>query len=237
MASQKIFYLIQTTEDIPLSGEWLSEAERTRSEALRFPKRRKDWILGRWTAKNAVREFLSLRGPSVPDLPEIEIRGAADGAPEAYLCGFPAAFSISLSHSGDFSLAAVGDTPSPVGCDLEIIQPRIAQFIEDYLIEEERALLAEAPAADHPFLSTLIWCGKECALKCLREGLRRDTRSVQVRSWNASGDDWRTISIRCLETAQIFCGWWRQENGLIQSIAAMQAVAEPIELQRRSPGV
>ena len=70
--------------------------------------------------------------------------------------------------------------PLSVGCDLELVEPRSALFVRDYFTAAERERVAAAPAREHDELANLIWCAKESALKVLRTGLRRDTRSVEV---------------------------------------------------------
>ena len=41
---------------------WLSAAEIDQMTGLRFPKRRREWRLGRWTAKHAVAACLGWSG-------------------------------------------------------------------------------------------------------------------------------------------------------------------------------
>jgi 4'-phosphopantetheinyl transferase len=58
----------------------LAPEERERYETFRVPKRRRDWLLGRWTAKQLGRLYLTLDGaPRRAD--EIVVRADSDGSP------------------------------------------------------------------------------------------------------------------------------------------------------------
>ena len=173
------YWLEQSEADLPAGNDWLSASEVERLNAMRFPKRRADWRLGRWTAKRAVSAYLNMLGDHQA-LPNIEIRPAASGAPEAFIADRPASAAISLSHCNGNALCAVAPFGTALGCDLELVEPRSDAFVADYFTAEEQELVAQASAADRSFFSTLLWSAKESALKALHEGLRLDTRSVTV---------------------------------------------------------
>ncbi len=230
MKGATVFYLIQNLSDLPGDPHWLSAGEHARVAGFRFPKRRNDWILGRWTAKRALRSFLIQTGRHAPAYPEIEIRSAADGAPEPYMLGSPAPVALALSHSGELGFCAVAAPDIALGCDLEIVQTRDTVFIHDYLCDTEMALVSSAPAERQPLITTLIWSAKESALKCLREGLRRDTRSVLVSLSGPGGSGWNRMTVLCRESSQTFYGWWRSSGERVQTIAADILVTEPLQL-------
>jgi len=52
------WWLARSEDLLPPMGEWLTAAERSRAEGLRFTKRRTDFLLGRWTLKLAVARVL-----------------------------------------------------------------------------------------------------------------------------------------------------------------------------------
>src|SRR5436305_121242 len=166
-------WLTVDASEVPENDGWLTPAERVRLATLELPWRRADWRLGRWAAKHAVAAFLGASFEAV------EIRPAADGAPEALLGGDPAPVSLSFSHRAGRAACAVAPAGTALGCDLELVEPRSAAFVRDYLTPAEQALVEAAPEMDHPFLVNLIWSAKESALKALRTGLRLDTRSVE----------------------------------------------------------
>jgi 4'-phosphopantetheinyl transferase len=149
----------------------LSPAESQCFEALKTPKRRHDWLLGRWTAKHLVQAVIG-QGHALDTL---IIMNGADGAP--YLPEYPQ-FDLSISHSHGFAFCALV-TDGRVGADIECVTPRSRAFIEDYFTPAEVAAVDGAPPERQNLMATAIWSAKEAALKALRLGLRVDTRAVE----------------------------------------------------------
>jgi 4'-phosphopantetheinyl transferase len=225
--SETLYWLTQTSADVPRSDDWLSDGERAVLDGLRFPKRRNDWLLGRWTVKRAIREYQSHKDPALSSL---EIRAATDGAPEAFRLGEPAAVSISISHSNNRSLCVVGSPEFAAGCDLELIEQHDIKFFEDYFGPEEIALVQNA-SAERNLVAYLIWSAKETILKILREGLRRDTRSVRIHpDLSVTENSWRTWTGQCLETSRTFSGWWRTGDGFVYSLASGNPTSFPQQI-------
>lgn len=176
---KKVFWLEQTERDLPPRDDWLSAAELQVLSKIEFPKRRRDWRLGRWTAKRAVR---LLFGKSVtwPRLCELEIRAGPLGEPQALFQGQPAAISLSISHREGSALCALARDDTVLGCDLEIVESHSDAFVADYFTEQEQTFILATRASYRPFLVSLLWSAKESALKALHQGLRLDTRTVSV---------------------------------------------------------
>jgi 4'-phosphopantetheinyl transferase len=216
----QVYWTVQCATNLPDADEWMSEAERKHLAAFRFPKRRADWKLGRWTAKRVVSAALGINA-NLSDLATLEIRAAPDGAPEVYLRGGRAPVSLSISHSFGTSLCAAGPVGLDLGCDIEQIIGHDPSFAADYFAPEEVVLLRRIREAEHPFAVTLVWSAKESALKGLREGLRRDTRSVVVDlDFGSPRDIWNPFTARCAETSRMFTGWWRAPGPHVLTIAA-----------------
>jgi 4'-phosphopantetheinyl transferase len=211
-----LFYSKQDYSNIPEGNDWLHPAERAVADAFRFPKRRADWRLGRWTAKQAIASFLCV-DPDSSRLASFEIRAAADGAPELFVNGSKEPVSISISHSEGTSFCVAGPPDCELGCDLEMIRPVSNSFIEDYFVAQEKEFLRDVPASEHDLFTLLIWSAKESALKSLREGLRRDTRSV-VAVIEPGAATWQPLRVFCRETGRTFPGWWRVENDFVHTI-------------------
>jgi 4'-phosphopantetheinyl transferase len=230
MEQLTLYCLTQKLADLPTDESWLAAGERVRAAGFRFAKRRNDWILGRWTAKRALRAYLAQTGHGIPDYPAIEIRSAPDGAPEPFWNGALAPVSLTLSHSESQGFCAITRPGIPVGCDLETVSSRDWTFIFDYFCAEERSFLTNARADRQPLLSTLVWSAKESALKCLRAGLRRDTRSVLVHVAGEGKSSWNMFTAHCLESKRAFYGWWRESGGCVQTVAAGMPAREPVEL-------
>ena len=52
-----VSWLLQTAADLPPHREWLSPAENERLAGLEVSKRRQEWLLGRWTAKQVLAAY------------------------------------------------------------------------------------------------------------------------------------------------------------------------------------
>ena len=192
---------------------------------MRFPKRRSEFRLGRWTAKKALALYLG-RDASAGALRSIEIDRAPDGAPAPLVDGRPADAYVTMTDRADQAVCLVGPSGTALGCDLELVEPRSDAFVADFLTPAEQGLVAAA-GAERDLVANLVWCGKESALKVLRTGLRRDTRSVEV-SFPDGGtvDGWAPMSVRAVEGA-VFPGWWQRFGAFVLTVAATEAFAPP----------
>jgi len=235
-----VYWLEQTETDVPAENAWLSASEAACLEGMRFPKRRADWRLGRWTAKRALSVCLDVPARS-PVFKRIEIRAASSGAPTVFFDNQLAALTISLSHRAGIAACTLALSEVELGCDLELIEPRSDAFVDDYFTLEEQALVAHAAAADRPRLLALLWGGKESALKALRAGLRLDTRSVIVIPCAMSPDlkGWSELRVRYVGDRsaedrypgdRVFHGWWQCADGLVRTVAGAPAPDPPIHL-------
>jgi 4'-phosphopantetheinyl transferase len=241
--STDVYWLEQTQGDVPAGTDWLGPMEAECLQSLHFAKRRNDWLLGRWTAKQALAE--SLGAPyDFAALARIEILAAESGAPEIFLSGQKIHTTISLSHRAGMAMCCVSFGGGRVGCDLETTETRSGAFIADYFTARERALIERTPEKDRSLLVALLWGAKESALKALQVGLRLDTNSLEVRTlvtaaeakaeWPAvprritqseNGDvepaRWRPLEVIAdfiTKDRQLFRGWWREADGMVRSI-------------------
>ena len=214
----------QTERDVPSGDWWLSESERALVDWLHIPKRRADWRLGRWTAKQAVSLYFNLPRKEQA-LAAVELRPAPSGSPEAFIHGRAAPVQLSLSHSHGWGLCAIARLGVEVGCDLEIVEPRSPAFLVDYFTAEEQELVARTPVASRDRIVTLLWSTKESTLKALRCGLRADTRSVNVAPADfphTRGEEWSPVSATHIG-GRNFGGWWRISHDLVRTIVAPTA--------------
>jgi 4'-phosphopantetheinyl transferase len=222
-------WLTQDLSETPESEDWLSAGERNRLAGMRFPKRRNDWKLGRWTAKRAIcaSRFCDVSRDSV-----LEVRTAADGAPEPYLNDEPVKISISISHSRERSLCVVGPGDFRIGCDLEFIESRENLFLQDYFTQEECFFVEQVESQDKALASTLVWSAKESALKILREGLRRDTRSIRIQpDLSVREGNWKPWTGYCLQSSGTFYGWWQMLDGYIYTMASDHHTSFPDQIR------
>ena len=208
-------------EEIPAGLEWLSARERERAGRMRYAKRRTDFLLGRFTAKTALLTALGLAAAGdVTALARVEIANAADGAPDPQVDGREAPLSISMTDRAGWAVCLLGPAGRSLGCDLELVEPRTELFIRDYLTPHEADLILAEPAGPGRDLSAnLCWSAKESALKVLRTGLRRDTRSVEVAQGTSSVEGWREIAIT-VDGERRFPGWWQRFGDFVLTVAA-----------------
>jgi 4'-phosphopantetheinyl transferase len=230
-----VYWLEQTQADVPAENDWLSPNEAACLSRLRFPKRRADWRLGRWTAKRALSVYLDV--PAHPEVfRKLEIRATTSGAPEVLFDNQPSAVTISLSHSAGTAVCAVATAGVELGCDLEMVEPRSDAFLADYFTVEEQALAARASATDRDRLLALLWSSKESALKALHAGLRLDTRCVVVSPFSATYDlnGWSRVLVRYTggdnTGGKVFHGWWRLANNILRTVVATPPPDSPISL-------
>jgi 4'-phosphopantetheinyl transferase len=228
MDERGLRWLSQGMDDAPLDDGWLSPLEAGYVARLRFPKRRTEFRLGRWTAKQAIARYLGLPR-SAEEMPRIVIDRAPDGAPAPLVDGRPAEAYITMTDRADQAVCLVGPPGTALGCDLELVEERSEAFVLDYFTAAEQTLVFAAGAQGdaRSLAANLVWCGKEAALKVLRTGLRRDTRSVEVSFPEGSAiDGWHPLLVRASE-GTLFPGWWQRFGDFVLTVAASRPFAAP----------
>ena len=220
----RVYWMVQTMEDLPPLDDWMAAGEAVRLRRMLVPKRQNDFRLGRWTARQALAGC-----PGVP-AGAIEVRAAAGGAPEVLIEGMAGRCTISLSHAAGAAICALSPSGAELGCDLELVEPRSAEFIETFFTEKERLVIEASPADECALLNTAIWTAKESALKALGVGLRRDTRTVEV-TLAADGPPgyWHTLIVTS-DDGRALHGWWRRYGSHALSIVASPRAEQPVEL-------
>ncbi|HXY66909.1 MAG TPA: 4'-phosphopantetheinyl transferase superfamily protein [Mycobacterium sp.] len=228
-------WLAMGEDALPAAEHWLAPGEATRLAGLRFTKRRNEFLLRRLVAKRAIAAVSGW--PTDPAaLAGIEVRNAASGAPYVCVDGAPLAVEVSITDRAGWAVCVTYPASShPVGCDLELVEPRTPGFVSDFFTAAEQRLVASRPVGDERYaVANLIWSAKESALKVLRTGLRRDTRTLEVTLAASRGDGWGALTVRAVE-GPTFAGWWRRDGRFLLTVAADVAAAPPFALG--DPGV
>lgn len=225
-----IHWLVQPAEALPSSPEsLLSVGEAATWAALTVPKRRADWLLGRVTAKQLVQAYLNNRDADAPSMQRLAIAANFDGAPYATLDGERLPLSLSISHSHATAFCALNDAPGvTVGADIEFVERRDPAFLKDFFTAREQAW---AVSLDDPDLGgTLLWSAKEAVLKAMREGLRIDTKQLEISvpPFGDAPEEWTEISVTLApELAERFSGvwmlWWRVYGAFVLGLAQRTA--------------
>ncbi len=228
-----IYWLTQTLSAHPdlaravMPPGLLSVSEQRRCETFTVEKRRRDWLLGRWTAKHLAQAVLGSCAES--DLNEIEIATNPNGAP--YLADYRD-WSLSISHSADRAFCALSDIGS-IGVDIERIEARQVAFVEDFFTPAEQIRLTDLPERQRHVAITVIWSAKESGLKTLQCGLTVDSRTMDCRfTWTE--DQWKPLEItvdtqRIAEAPNRLYGWWKADATFVYTLAATKQ-AHPVEV-------
>jgi len=219
---------------IPMPAEWtanppgddsaiLSPAERTKLASLRLPKRRLEWLHGRRIAKQLLCNcYPQLAGS---DLTMTSVLNAPSGAPyyaDANRMALPIA--LSLSHRAGWAACAVADHPDlSLGIDLECGEPRADSFVETFFSEAEIDFARSLHGKQRDLWVTLVWSKNEAALKALGQGLRLDTRAVQVQpptGFAPAEAGWQPVDVTCPQSAPShWSAWFMRRDDLLITLA------------------
>lgn len=231
-----IHWLVQTKDahpdlhrGVPPAG-LLSEEETAVFNNFKFPKKRQDWLLGRWTVKQLLQQVILQEYDQAVPLEAMSVLAGEDGAPAAHFeapyAKLSAQISISISHAHETAFCAAINKPDwPLGADLEWIEARPARFAAEYFTDNEQAFLKKMPSALREMQITALWSAKEAALKAVRQGLRFNTRHVECRfnvlenspqEWAPFDIVWNRPSGSLLPALQ---GWWNATADYVLTLA------------------
>lgn len=143
----------------------LSPTERAQVLGFKHAGRRQEFVLGRAAARQLLAERLGTEAARVP------LRVAGDGAVEVV----GKEYFVSIAHSGDEAVAAVG--ARRLGVDLERIAPRHPELHRFLLHPDEYGRFETLPM-ERTRACILYWTLKEAALKALRTGFRLSPKKL-----------------------------------------------------------
>jgi 4'-phosphopantetheinyl transferase len=228
--SETIFWtLVETPSDaLDDSPGFLAAPEIRKLSGLRFPKRRQEWLLGRWTAKSLVKSTPAYQQYS---LDQIEIHNDPGGAPRLYLDGSISLDCLTISHRDHSAFCAFNpDGDLSIGADLETVEPRSPAFVADYFTPWERTLVEACRSESRESAACLIWSAKESMLKALGVGLRWDTRQVEIveiagLEADPGAGDWHPLQVRdAIQGDRPWAAWWQRRRNYILTLAAYPGV-------------
>lgn len=224
-----IHWLVQSAASYPgfpdgvvLDGV-LHPREQTKFASLKTEKRRQDWLLGRWTAKQLIGAVLAQETGERPLLDTIEVQNGAMGEP---IVNCQSLLTLSISHSNAHAFCAVVEKPDwPLGADIERIEARSEAFVTDYFTKEECRLVERWAGEMRNVAVTAVWSAKEAVLKALHLGLTVDTRSVacMIEPLGERPLTWTPFTIHCdntklPQTAPALTGWWRTYENFVLTL-------------------
>lgn len=232
-------WLARGEPHLPSSTLWLTPYEARRAASMRFTKRRTEYLVRRLTAKHAV---LATLGWAVEEstLARVAVPNRLTGAPYVEVDGEPLGLDVSLTDRAGWGVCLVGSDLGAVGCDVEIAEPRSPGFVRDFLTAAEQHVIAQAGAPEQQhLLANLYWSAKESALKVLRTGLRRDTRSVEVvldEPDEARSGHWSSLHVvsRHDGDERVLPGWWTREGVWLLTVCYAEPGPSPTPLEAPS---
>jgi 4'-phosphopantetheinyl transferase len=154
---------------------FLHPREFGRWSGLKFPIRRRSYLLGRRAAKAALAVCFPNFSPT-----SIEVASGVFGQP--YMgAGSPVTAEISLAHAHDAAVALVCPAGHPAGVDLEVIDPARASVARSSCTPSELNVVQRLglPEAASSFL---LWSVREALGKALRCGLAVPFENLAVDS-------------------------------------------------------
>jgi len=249
-----IHWLVQSADSYPSSPDGvvldgvLHPREQARLATLKTEKRRKDWLLGRWTAKQLIGEVVANQTGEKLPFDSIEVRNGAMGDPivkcqlpmfnsqllmddkQSSILNLQSLVTLSISHSNSHAFCALVEKAEwPLGADIERIERRSAEFVTDYFTNEEQALVNSTPEAMKDVAVTAVWSAKEAVLKALHLGLTVDTRSVAclIKVGEERPLTWTPFTVHCDDTRlpqapPPLTGWWRTYENFVLTLVVQK---------------
>ncbi len=238
-------WLARGESQVPDGQAWLTAKESARAGSMRFTKRRTEYLLRRYAGKSAVAAAIGLPGDPAT-LGRVGVLNRRTGAPYVQVDGSDLGLDISLTDRAGWAVCLVGPDLGAVGCDLEIVEPRSAGFVRDFLTPAEQAVVAAWPGPDGwDSAANLIWSAKESALKVLRTGLRADTRTVEVDLGGGAGSAgdpgggdpagpmqsgaWHALAVHA-GAGRRFPGFWRRDGVFLLTVVSAGLAEPPVVL-------
>jgi len=149
-------------------------------------KRRRDWLLGRAVAKDAVRELVRRRFGLGLAPADVEILADENGRPEvrgAWATRLGVVPAVSISHSNGVAVALCALAPDHlIGIDIESVSRRRPGFEKAAFTARERGIVASLSDAQRPEWYLRLWCAKEAVGKALGRGLADGLHAMEVKA-------------------------------------------------------
>ncbi|WP_267897211.1 beta-ketoacyl synthase N-terminal-like domain-containing protein [Streptomyces albireticuli] len=181
----------------PASLELMMLCQLAGEERAAFARRpvrgRRQWLLGRVAAKDAVRRHLWDHGAGPVFPGEVRVRNEPSGRPRpegVHGLRLPP-LDLSLAHCQEAAVALVRPAGTRVGIDIEEITERPAATRDTVLAPGERALFQDLGGG--PEQLTRFWTAKEAAAKAEGTGLRGDPRGFLVTATDPGRADALTV--------------------------------------------
>jgi 4'-phosphopantetheinyl transferase len=161
--------------------KFLHPKEREIYEALKFEKRIRSYLLGRYVAKHAIAALVGEQ-----DLANILIQPGVFTQPVA-TCANNHNIQVGITHCDDFGAAVAFPEAHPMGIDIESISPNKKGVMESQMTETEKELIITFPFSYQEMLA-FLWTMKEALSKALRTGLMTPFEIFEVNRIEVKND-------------------------------------------------
>lgn len=182
--------------DDPVVIDWCADYLLTEQERMlwrahaRDEQRKKEWLLGRIAAKEAVRRLVA-KHTGVSLLPQdVEVVYEGQGRPvlsPMFVQVIGWAPWVSIAHSNGHAIAVAINSEFPIGVDLQTIEPRDREFLEFAFSPDEQRIFEQATPKDRDRLAAQLWSAKEALAKAMGTGFQGAFRNgFVVREFDAT---------------------------------------------------
>ncbi len=171
----------------------LAPRENQTYEALPNLRRKRDWLLGRIAAKDAVRRRLSAAEDMSVTYADIEIHNNPEGAPFVYSANLAEAqrdWKISITHKDGLAYAVATDRAdvNGVGVDLEMQVEREAGFDDLAFAKSELDILSKLQGGKSSRNIAAAWAAKEAAAKAIKTGFESNPKNFRLASFDVQNN-------------------------------------------------
>jgi phosphopantetheinyl transferase len=210
--------------------KYFSLEEQTEYSRFRVIKRQFEWISSRIISKKMIHQILKREKINFPD---IRIQKEETGQPYIYITGQGRLEGkFSLSHSNGYVFCGYSPEKNlKFGLDLEKIEARSLEFVQDYFSSQEIERYQVLDVKDKDEYTTMVWSGKEAVLKTLGLGLSIDTRKVEIIPSEDSSRliGWNSCLVKVENKMNLNMNvYWQKIDGFIRTICVPEDV--PIRL-------
>ena len=223
-----MWWLAHGEHEVPAGADWLSPREQAILAAIRYTKRRVEFLTRRWTAKRAVAMVLG-RDLAPAALARVEIAHHPSGAPFVEVDGRRRRSTCRSATAPDgrsaWSARPAGRVARSASTSNSWSRAATRSSTTSSPPRKAPTCAACPPATARDEAANLIWSAKEAALKVLKVGLRADTREVdgRHRARSAAPDGWTPLTVTGRD-GSTFPGWWRRDGVFLLTIAGTAAV-------------
>ena len=165
----------------------LGPTEKACFDQLRFPRRRRSYLMGRIALKRAAGRLLE-----EPQLEKLEILSGVFQQPLLHY-SFAAAPEISLAHCRGLAVGVAARSGHLIGIDLEFIDPAREDAFASVFTRDELAML-ESLALPPIHAAFALWTMREGLSKVLRCGLTASAEALCAKEMKSSGTQPGSVS-------------------------------------------